>query len=163
MKGRKFKVQGKKNQKIDDLIEKRIVGMPYVRKDFFLSEAERSFYFSLHHVASHKYEVFTKIRIADLIDVPEDVVLHDEYLFKITHKHIDFLLCRKSDIYPLLAIELDDSSHYIHERYERDIFVDAVFKRAGIPLLHLPVKRDYISSELEIDINNALGIKEKPF
>lgn len=142
---------------------RKVVGMPYISRGDFLTAAERAFYFSLQHALSSKYEIFAKVRIADLIDVPKDVVMAREYLFKITSKHVDFLLCRKSDIKPILAIELDDSSHYRPDRYDRDVFVDAVFKQADFKLLRIMVKRDYNIDTIINDVERALGINQHPF
>jgi hypothetical protein len=40
-------------------------------------------------------------------------------------------------------MELDDKSHQRKDRQERDIFVDGVFRAAGLPLVHVPVRRAY--------------------
>jgi hypothetical protein len=51
---------------------------------------------------------------------------------------------------PLFAIELDDSSHNQPDRIERDAFVDDVFAVADLPLLHIPVRGSYNTSELGV-------------
>jgi hypothetical protein len=53
---------------------------------------------------------------------------------------------------PLLGIELDDSSHKRDDRQERDDFIDRVFQFAGLPLLRLPVQRDYNTREIAAQI-----------
>jgi hypothetical protein len=45
-------------------------------------------------------------------------------------------------------IELDDASHDADDRKERDDFVDAVYRSAGIPRIHIPAARDYQPQEL---------------
>lgn len=46
------------------------------------------------------------------------------------------LLCKPENLYPLLAIELDDGSHSTQDRKDRDILVDKIFEKAGILLIH---------------------------
>ena len=43
----------------------------------------------------------------------------------------------------MAGIELDDASHDRQDRKDRDAFVDQVFKTAGLPLIHMPCRRDY--------------------
>lgn len=53
---------------------------------------------------------------------------------------------------PLVGIELDDSSHDRADRQERDEFVNEVFQAAGLPLIHIPVQREYNTRELAAQI-----------
>lgn len=46
---------------------------------------------------------------------------------------INFVLCDKENIEPLIAIELDDSSHGRPDRMARDIFIDRVMVPPGCP------------------------------
>lgn len=68
---------------------------------------------------------------------------------KIDRKHVDFLLCDPVTMRPMVGIELDDNSHQRPDRQERDAFVDQAFQAAGLPLLHVAVKRAYVVTELE--------------
>lgn len=63
------------------------------------------------------------------------------YFNKINAKHIDFVLCDLQNVRPVLAIELDDSSHNKPDRIQRDEFVNKVFADAKFPLLRVPVQR----------------------
>ena len=60
---------------------------------------------------------------------------------------------------PALAIELDDSSHNRKDRIERDLFVDQVFKTAGLPLIHVKVVQTYDVDELAEQIQSSLSSK----
>ena len=42
-----------------------------------------------------------------------------------------------------VQIELDDSSHMLPEREERDGFVDSILNRIVIKVIHVPVARNY--------------------
>ena len=55
-------------------------------------------------------------------------------LNKIDRKSIDFLICT-NDMSPLIAVELDDSTHNQPRRKERDNFVNSIISDAGISLL----------------------------
>ena len=47
-----------------------------------------------------------------------------------------------------LAVELDDSSHRRSDRRQRDAFMDKAFRKAKLPLFHIPCKRSYGAGEL---------------
>ena len=63
---------------------------------------------------------------------------------------------------PLCGIELDDSSHENDDRQERDQFVDTLFREAGLPLLRVPVRREYNTSEIAALVAPYLKEPEKP-
>ena len=71
---------------------------------------------------------------------------------KIIQKHIDFLVCTKWYLNPVLAIELNDWTHRTKDRYERDNFLDLAFQSAGLPLLFVSTrdmqKKEYVRSLL---------------
>ena len=109
--------------------------LPYKRKEWLLSKAERSFFGVLQGVLASEQLIFVKVRLADLIYIPRGTPSRQAAFNRIQSKHIDFVLCEKSSVRPLLAIELDDSSHARSDRSARDRFVDSALDVAGLPLL----------------------------
>lgn len=91
--------------------------------------------------------VFTKVNLADIFYVTDKEELWTHHN-KISRKHVDFLLCNQQTIRPLVAIELDDSSHKRVEREERDRFLEEVYSAAGLPLVHIKVQSFYRANEL---------------
>lgn len=126
---------------------------PYRKKEFLLSAAEKKFYLVLLEIFGDNYVVFPKVRMADLIYVPRMARKKFYYFFnKIKSKHIDFLVCEKNNARPLIAIELDDSSHLLPERAIRDTLVNKIFKSAKFPLLHVRANGNYDKFQLLEDI-----------
>ncbi len=121
--------------------------LPYRLRDDFLSPAEFSFYKVLTSLVGSRLTVQTKVRLADVFFVarPNENV---SYFNRISQRHVDFLLCTPNTMKPLAGIELDDASHNQASRQQRDEFVDKVFQAAGLPLLRLPVQREYNSQEV---------------
>jgi hypothetical protein len=121
--------------------------LPYRLCDDFLSPAEFSFYKVLASLVGSRLTVLTKVRLADIFFVarPNENV---SYLNRISQRHVDFLLCTPNTMKPVVGIELDDASHNQAARQQRDEFVDKVFLTAGLPLLHMPVQREYNSQEI---------------
>jgi len=133
--------------------------LPYRLRDDFLSPAEFSFYKVLWSVVGTQSTIQSKVRLADIFYVsrPNE---NAGFFNRIAQKHLDFLICDSSTMKPLFGIELDDSSHKRNDRQERDEFVEKVCQVAGLPLLRLPVQREYNSKELAVQIAPFLKVKE---
>ncbi|MCA1962483.1 MAG: DUF2726 domain-containing protein [Prosthecobacter sp.] len=100
-----------------------------------LTPTEASFDKLLRSLSDGRCHILCKPRLADFLDHGQDVVAFN----KISQKHVDFLVCRREDWMPMLAIELDDPSHQRAEVKRRDSFVNAVFAQVGIPLVRIDV------------------------
>ena len=128
----------------------------YRKSDSIFTYRERIFYAVLLDAINRDYWIFAKVRMADfmwLTNEPEDRKHHAN---QILCKHVDFLLCEKRSYRPVLAIELDDRSHLKYDHHERDEFKDKTFAAIGLPLLRVPLERDYSSDELRAQIQDAL-------
>ena len=139
--------------------------LPYRLRDDFLSAAEFSFYKVLSSLGGSRLTVQSKVRLADVFFVarPNENVT---FFNRIAQKHFDFLVCDSVTMKPLFAVELDDSSHKRNNRQERDEFVENACKAAGLPLLRLPVQREYNPRELAAQIaplvKDKIGVSTPP-
>jgi very-short-patch-repair endonuclease len=52
-------------------------------------------------------------------------------------KSVDFVICHRSTLDPVMAIEVDDRSHQAPARRRRDAFVDKLFAEVGLPLMRV--------------------------
>lgn len=132
--------------------------LPYALRSFLMSRAERSFFGVLEQVTDQsKYYVFPQIHLASLAYVEKRTGAYQTYYNKIDRKSVDFVLFDRSTISPVLAIELDDSSHERENRQERDAFVDTVLAKVGLPLLHVKAQTGYNPQQLSEAIAGAIG------
>ncbi len=123
------------------------------KKRKFLTENEKRYYSFLKGYAEKKnLQILSKIRLADLIEVDETYSTREidkkVSFSKISSKHIDFALCAKFDLEPIILIEVDDMSHFKANRAKRDMFVDNSLLKAGYKILHT-----YSIEELERKLN----------
>ena len=129
-------VQSKEKQKIQK--EKQRIAQadkefPYIRRDL-LTNAEFVFYrFMKDNLCqSNKIEIFPKVRLADLADVDSKLTTDNKYLWKITNKHVDFVICRADTLKIICVVELDDYMHDRPEVQEKDMFIMQVLYEVGI-------------------------------
>jgi Protein of unknown function (DUF2726) len=130
--------------------------LPYRKTDHLLTPAERSFYEVLRRIIGDDLRLFVKVRLADLVWLPYDIENRQAHVNRVAAKHIDFVLCDPRTLAPVLAVELDDSSHAARHRQQRDALVNEILCTVGLPLLRVPVKRLYVPSELADDIRSAI-------
>jgi hypothetical protein len=130
--------------------------LPYEKRPKLVTKAELRFYKSLSKAVQDDWAIFAMVRIADILVVTKGAPKRRTWLNKILAKHIDFVLCDPSTLEPMVAIELDDSSHQRKDRQERDEFVDHAFESAGLPLVRFPVRSSYHAREIREIIDRAI-------
>lgn len=132
---------------------------PYSKVSTLLTPAELSFYHVLKIAMSEQFDIYVKVRLADLISVRKGMAKSDwgRAFNKIKAKHIDFVLCDKKTSKIICAIELDDKSHSQPKRQYRDDFVDKALGAANLPFARFNAAYTYQSSEIEQDIQSLLS------
>jgi hypothetical protein len=144
------------SNKTDDLHTYPIyVEPPYRLRDDFLSPAEHSFYLVLHHMVAGHLAICPKVSLGDIFFVVRPHENRGAWN-KIDRKHVDFLLCEPKTMKPVCGVELDDNSHTRPDRVERDLFVEDVFYAADLPLIRVPLRHSYDTTELGALFSEAL-------
>lgn len=118
-------------------LEKKPQPLPYVRKRL-MSMNEAFFYYELKKITNkYNYELFTKVRIADLVETKQGLTRKQwgYYFGIIKAKHADFVICT-TNLQPVLIIELDDSTHDTYKGVQRDTLVDNIYYSVNLPILH---------------------------
>jgi|SRR3989344_1769522 len=136
--------------------------LTYHKRDYLLSNAEKKFYDVLKIIADeNNWIISLKVRLEDLIEVPHNMDYRQRWSLRgrIKSRHIDFVICDKINIIPLLAIELDDSSHGRWDRVESDNNLNRILKEAGLPLLRIRAKYSYSLSEILDQIREKITTK----
>lgn len=127
-----------------------------------LTPAERSFYGVLLQVLPEDLTLFCKVRIADVI-LPQKGMSRQEWqrsFNQISAKHFDFVLCQKTNMRVVAAIELDDASHNKKTTQKRDAFVNIACESAELKLIRFKAQRAYQLEDVKtrlIDDLETLG------
>lgn len=131
----------------------------YRRKDFLMSRPEHEFFDVLVASVGDRYHVFPQVHLAAILDY-KIVGQNWKGAFRhIDEKSVDFVLCDKAYIKPLLAIELDDRTHEHGKRKERDEIVESILKEARLPLLRFENHGHFEKSEITQRISKILENK----
>lgn len=130
---------------------------PAYRRGRFLTANEKRFLRALDEAVGEGYRVFVQVRLAELVDVELKArdTMRRAAMNKVFGKSVDFVICNCATMEPVAAIELDDRTHALPHRRDRDIFVDRVFAEIGIPLLRARARRAYSVAMLETMLSEA--------
>ncbi|MEP7290810.1 MAG: DUF2726 domain-containing protein [Chloroflexota bacterium] len=124
---------------------------PYKLRDPLLSPGETAFYQVLLAVVGRRVVVCPKVRLADVFSI-KPTPNHQAFYDRIACRQVDFLLCERYSLKPLLAIELYDHAQPRSQRKKRDTFIDKVFKAGKLPIMHLVAQEHYSLKALALSI-----------
>ena len=114
------------------------------RRGRFLSANEKIFLRTLDAALGRDYRAFAQVRLAEIANPADSANVHlrRRALNAVMAKSVDFVICDVLTLDPVAAIEVDDRSHLLPERRDRDAFVNAVFAEIGLPLLRVKAQRN---------------------
>ena len=124
-------------------------GKPYLYclKSTIISKSEQSFYTVIKEAMPQGYQALPQIALRSFIDTNDSSSYHNE-LFRI----VDFLVIDEA-YHPKFVIEINDPSHHLSDRKERDEKVKNICEEAGIPIIRLwtedGINSSYIKSKIE--------------
>ncbi len=118
--------------------------LPYKAKHYFFTRSEQEFLRIFSGVIDHrKYLIFSKVRLADFIEVTARGKEYRGWWNKIKSKHVDFLLWDLERNKIALVVELDGKSHRKEKTRERDAFVNKLYEQIHIRLERIKVGSDF--------------------
>lgn len=130
---------------------------PYYKNPYFISFAERSFFNILKTIVEDKYYIFPQVSLNSLLKINLHGKEYWKYINKINQKSVDFVLVDKTNFNPVLIIELDDMSHILEYRKQRDEFLEKSLTNAGIKYLRIKNQPSYNIAELKEAIFNLIS------
>ena len=114
-----------------------------------MSRAEHEFFDILIGITKDQYYVFPQIHLSTILD---NKVVGQNWRGAFRHideKSVDYVICDKAYIKPLLAIELDDKTHGQEKRKERDEEVERILSDAKLPLLRFSNHGSFNKEEIK--------------
>lgn len=95
---------------------------------------EHDFYDRLNNILGNEYHVLPQVHLSKLLDHTVKGQNWNAAFRHINGKSVDYVVADKKYMSPILAIELDDSTHDAYDRLERDGEVERILGEAGVPL-----------------------------
>lgn len=116
----------------------------------FPTDAEAEFFRVLRSVIGDRGHILVQVSLRQLLYLPGNHSTPGRTVWqnKIAQRSLDFLICHPSTLKPVVAIELDEPSHASSRRQTKDEELEAVLRRAGLPLERVLTSRAYDTREL---------------
>ena len=136
------------------------------KDDFFestisiLRSDELELFNVLKTVIGENYYIFPQVHLSEMIEIKNVFKDHKNLYEILGNKSVDFGVFTKNTLRPLLAIELNGSSHLLSGTLNRDALKKSIFKKVGIEYISLE-KGNYKFNEVIVDIRNKLRSAEK--
>lgn len=135
----------------------KVINNVFVKKNYLLNIPERNFFELLQKLLPVEYVCYPQVVLSNIISVKTDKANFWRYQNSINRKIVDFVIFKKPDLEPVLAIEYDGHTHNRQDRIQRDNKVDNVLKTAGINFFHI----HHGDKDLENVINTEILTKLK--
>lgn len=131
----------------------------YKRRRRFLGEADRALFDCLQRVLGQAYHVFVKVKLSDLVEpqVESGNRVHQLHWIKVHRQTIDFLICRKHDMAPLVAIRVLPRIDYARRGISSHDVIDTVLRDIGLPRITLSEKKRYDPDDLKKKLKVAMA------
>lgn len=117
------------------------IDFPYKRAKLLTDAEMQLFHFMQNNLCQiDRLAILAKVRLADIAEVDTRITLNKDFLWKITNKHVDFLICDKNTLDIICAVELDDYTHESEEAKQRDMFIMQVLDAVGVKTVRIKTK-----------------------
>lgn len=135
------------------LIDLNTTKYRYLKRNHIMSSREERFFTLLCEIFSDRCHVIPQVHLSKLLNHKVQGQNWRGAFSHINGKSVDFVLLRKSDLTVLCAIELDDWSHDLMDRRERDEVVEGLFRSVRLPL----VRFRYVNHVTKQDVVNRVA------
>jgi len=131
----------------------------YQRRTCFLRESDRTVFSALQQVLGQAYHVFAKVKLSELVEpqVESGNRIHQLHWIKVHRQTVDFLICRRHDMEPLVAIRVFPKAEYARRGLSAYDTVDTVLRDIGLPKISLVEKKHYDPEDLKKRIKIAMA------
>lgn len=140
------------------------VSFPFKRRTQLFTPVEHSFLELIESAVGHQYRVMCRVKLSDILMLRQrtDKKQGEAALSRASGRHLDFVLCSRDDMSPVVAIDLVHNNGKDGYKTQRDWFVSGALDASRIPHLRIKVKSGYTSAEIRECIEAKLApIKRK--
>lgn len=135
------------------------LAFPFKKRTNLFTPVERSFLGLIEEAVGGQYRVMCRVRLGDILAVRESTnkKTAKAALSRASGKQLDFVLCAKEDMTPLVAIDLVHSNGKEGYKSQRDWFLSGALDAAHIPHLRIKVRSGYTARDIRECIEHKLA------
>lgn len=136
---------------------------PYQKHTALFSPDDGDFYRALRAAVGEDFEVFGRIRVADIV-LPKKGVSRDiirAAFDPIAGRHFDFVLCDRNTLAVVCAIQLHDKINPARQTEHPDDALRPICESIALPFVRFHIKADYSAAEMRERLDKAM--RQEPF
>ncbi|WP_395340597.1 DUF2726 domain-containing protein [Ningiella sp. W23] len=124
---------------------------PFAVKKQLFTAAERQFLSLIEQSVGDEFRVLCRVKLIDLLSLRSntDKKIANSAVLRAGGKQIDFVLCDKKDLSPVMAIDLVMGNGQTGHNTQRDFFVSGALDTASIPHVRIRAKGGYSVQEIK--------------
>ncbi|MBN7821039.1 DUF2726 domain-containing protein [Bowmanella yangjiangensis] len=135
------------------------LAFPFKKRSNLFTPVERTFLELLESAVGHQYRVICRVKLSDILSLRQgtDKKTARSALQKAASRQLDFVLCDKTDMSPVVAVDLVHNAGKDGYKSQRDWYVSSSLDAARIPHLRIKVKSGYSAQEIRDCIEAKLA------
>ena len=137
------------------------LAFPFQKKGSLFTPVERNFLSLIEEAVGKEYRILCRVKLVDILAVRQstDKKTSKNAISKANSRYLDFVLCSKDNLTPVLAIDLVHNNGKEGYKIQRDWFVNGSLDAASIPHVRIKVRSDYKAQDLKDCIESKLPSK----
>ncbi len=134
------------------------VTFPFRRKPTLFTPVEHTFLNLIDQAVGNEFRVLCRVRLNDLLLVNQQSNRKQASaaLSRASGRQLDFVLCHRSDMSPVLAIDLVHKNGKDGYKTQKDWFVSGALDAAGVPHARIKVQAGYTVEDIRECIETKL-------
>ncbi|GAB3011941.1 DUF2726 domain-containing protein [Bowmanella dokdonensis] len=135
------------------------LAFPFKKRSNLFTPVERSFLELLESAVGSQYRIICRVKLSDIVSLRQgtDKKVGRNSMLRASSRHLDFVLCDKQDMSPVVAVDLVHQQGKEGYKSQRDWFVSSSLDAARIPHLRIKVKSGYSAQEIRECIDAKLA------
>lgn len=133
-------------------------GYPFKRRQQLFTPVEHSFLNLIESAVGHEFRVICRVKLTDLVSLraTKDKKQANLALSKAGSKQLDFVLVRRDDMTPVMAIDLVHKTESGGHKAQKDWFVTGALENANLPHARIKVKSGYTVEDIRECVETKL-------
>jgi hypothetical protein len=126
------------------------LAFPFKKKGNLFTPVERTFLGLIEEAVGNEYRILCRVKMSDILAIRQnaDKKTSKSAATRAGSKHLDFVLCSKHDMSPVMAIDLVHNSGKDGYKSQRDFFVSGALDAAHVPHVRIKVRSGYKAQDI---------------
>jgi hypothetical protein len=138
------------------------LAFPFKKKGNLFTPVERTFLGLIEEAVGNEYRILCRVKMSDILAIRKttDKKTSKNAVSRAGSKHLDFVLCSKHDMSPVVAIDLVHNTGKDGYKSQRDYFVSGALDAAHLPHVRIKVRSGYKASDIRECIRAKLPTRQ---